>query len=196
MRFAALSGRASPRRCARASRPRWWRPRGTRRPRATAQQRLRDARLPGVLAITTSSASSWPARSRTSSPSPRALLEGLGLGHNPRAALITRGLAEITRLGVATRREPAHLRRPGRHGRPGPHHDRQSEPQPRARRGAGGGAESASSTAPRTGAWRKAPTRHAPARRWGNGWASSCRSSSKSVKFCSAASRRARRSPS
>ena len=28
------------------------------------------------------------------------ILEGLGLGHNPRAALITRGLAEITRLGV------------------------------------------------------------------------------------------------
>jgi glycerol-3-phosphate dehydrogenase (NAD(P)+) len=30
------------------------------------------------------------------------MLEGLGLGHNPRAALITRGLAEITRLGVAS----------------------------------------------------------------------------------------------
>lgn len=29
------------------------------------------------------------------------VLEGLGLGHNPRAALITRGLAEMTRLGVA-----------------------------------------------------------------------------------------------
>jgi glycerol-3-phosphate dehydrogenase (NAD(P)+) len=28
------------------------------------------------------------------------ILEGLGMGHNPRAALITRGLAEITRLGV------------------------------------------------------------------------------------------------
>jgi glycerol-3-phosphate dehydrogenase (NAD(P)+) len=29
------------------------------------------------------------------------ILEGLGLGDNPRAALLTRGLAEITRLGVA-----------------------------------------------------------------------------------------------
>ena len=29
------------------------------------------------------------------------IAEGLGLGYNPRAALITRGLAEITRLGVA-----------------------------------------------------------------------------------------------
>lgn len=29
------------------------------------------------------------------------ILEGLGLGNNPRAALVTRGLAEMTRLGVA-----------------------------------------------------------------------------------------------
>jgi glycerol-3-phosphate dehydrogenase (NAD(P)+) len=29
------------------------------------------------------------------------IVEGLGLGFNPRAALITRGLAEMTRLGVA-----------------------------------------------------------------------------------------------
>ena len=29
------------------------------------------------------------------------ILEGLGLGYNPRAALMTRGLAEMTRLGVA-----------------------------------------------------------------------------------------------
>lgn len=35
------------------------------------------------------------------------ILEGLGLGHNPRAALLTRGLAEITRLGVALGADPA-----------------------------------------------------------------------------------------
>ncbi len=34
------------------------------------------------------------------------IAEGLGLGHNPRAALITRGLAEITRLGVALGASP------------------------------------------------------------------------------------------
>jgi glycerol-3-phosphate dehydrogenase (NAD(P)+) len=34
------------------------------------------------------------------------ILEGLGLGHNPRAGLITRGLAEITRLGVAMGADP------------------------------------------------------------------------------------------
>src|ERR1041384_179646 len=33
--------------------------------------------------------------------------EGLGMGHNTRGALITRGLAEITRLGVALGAEPA-----------------------------------------------------------------------------------------
>jgi len=34
------------------------------------------------------------------------ILEGLGLGNNPRAALLTRGLAEISRLGVALRADP------------------------------------------------------------------------------------------
>ncbi len=34
------------------------------------------------------------------------ILEGLGLGNNPRAALITRGLAEMTRLGVALGADP------------------------------------------------------------------------------------------
>jgi glycerol-3-phosphate dehydrogenase (NAD(P)+) len=34
------------------------------------------------------------------------IAEGLGLGSNPRAALITRGLAEITRLGVALGAKP------------------------------------------------------------------------------------------
>jgi glycerol-3-phosphate dehydrogenase (NAD(P)+) len=34
------------------------------------------------------------------------ILEGLGLGNNPRAALITRGLAEMTRLGVAMGADP------------------------------------------------------------------------------------------
>ncbi len=34
------------------------------------------------------------------------MLEGLGLGNNPRAALITRGLAEMTRLGLAMGADP------------------------------------------------------------------------------------------
>jgi glycerol-3-phosphate dehydrogenase (NAD(P)+) len=35
------------------------------------------------------------------------ILEGMGLGSNPRAALITRGLAEMTRLGEAMGADPA-----------------------------------------------------------------------------------------
>ena len=35
------------------------------------------------------------------------ILEGMGLGHNPRAALITRGLAEMARLGAALGADPA-----------------------------------------------------------------------------------------
>jgi glycerol-3-phosphate dehydrogenase (NAD(P)+) len=34
------------------------------------------------------------------------IAEGLGLGYNPRAALITRGLAELTRLGLALGADP------------------------------------------------------------------------------------------
>ena len=34
------------------------------------------------------------------------MLEGLGLGNNPRAALVTRGLAEMTRLGVTLGADP------------------------------------------------------------------------------------------
>jgi glycerol-3-phosphate dehydrogenase (NAD(P)+) len=34
------------------------------------------------------------------------MLDGLGLGNNPRAALVTRGLAEMTRLGVALGADP------------------------------------------------------------------------------------------
>jgi glycerol-3-phosphate dehydrogenase (NAD(P)+) len=34
------------------------------------------------------------------------ILEGMNMGHNPRAALITRGLAEITRLGEALGADP------------------------------------------------------------------------------------------
>ena len=39
------------------------------------------------------------------------IAEGLGLGFNARAALITRGLAEMTRLGVTTGRDRRDVRR-------------------------------------------------------------------------------------
>ena len=46
--------------------------------------------------------------------------DGLGFGHNTRAALITRGLAEISRLAHQSRREPGDALRPVVPGRPGP----------------------------------------------------------------------------
>ncbi len=64
------------------------------------------------------------------------MAEGLGVGDNTRAMVLTRGLAEITRLGVAMGGAGAHLRRPDR---PGRSHGDLHEPavaQPPRRRGA------------------------------------------------------------
>ena len=47
------------------------------------------------------------------------MADGLGAGDNTRAAVITRGLAELTRLGVALGGEPATFAGPGRYGRSG-----------------------------------------------------------------------------
>ena len=48
------------------------------------------------------------------------ICEGLGLGHNPTAALITRGLAEITRLAIAMGGQAKTLAGLAGLGRPGP----------------------------------------------------------------------------
>ena len=55
---------------------------------------------------------------------------GLGLGHNSVAALITRGLAEITRLAVACGAKPQTMFGLVRHGRPGAHLHRRPFPKP------------------------------------------------------------------
>lgn len=55
---------------------------------------------------------------------------GLGLGSNIIAALITRGLVEITRLAVALGEQPRDTGRTGRTRRPGPHLHRRTQPQP------------------------------------------------------------------
>jgi hypothetical protein len=63
--------------------------------------------------------------------------DGLGFGSNARAALITRGLAEITRIGVAMGAEAGDLRRPVGDGRSGAdlleRHLAQPQGRPRAR---------------------------------------------------------------
>ena len=57
---------------------------------------------------------------------------GMGLGDNTRAMLITRGLAEIGQARRGARRRPAHVRRAGRHGRPGRHLQLATGPEPDA----------------------------------------------------------------
>ena len=62
------------------------------------------------------------------------MAEGLGVGDNTRAVVMTRGLAELTRLGEAMGGEPADLRRPGRHGGPRGDVHQPVQPQPPRRR--------------------------------------------------------------
>ena len=59
--------------------------------------------------------------------------DGLGFGHNARAGLITRGIAEMTPARDATGRAPADARGPERHGRPGADLHRRSLAQPHGR---------------------------------------------------------------
>ncbi len=72
------------------------------------------------------------------------IADGLGLGGNARAALITRGLAEITRLGVKLGGRPGDFHRSHRRRRSDPDLYRRAvaqparRPRPRARQEAGG----------------------------------------------------------
>ena len=59
------------------------------------------------------------------------VVEGLGLGHNALAGLVTRGLAEMTRLAVRAGRASRDAGRPERARRPGAHLYWRRQPQPR-----------------------------------------------------------------
>ena len=66
------------------------------------------------------------------------MAEGMGFGDNTRATLITRGLAEMTRLGIAMGGVAATFRRSGGDGRPDRHVLVQAEPQQHGRLRASG----------------------------------------------------------
>ena len=70
----------------------------------------------------TSTTTSSAARSAAALKNVIAIAAGMarasGFGDNTKAAVITRGLAELTRLGVAMGGRPVDVRRAGRHGRP------------------------------------------------------------------------------
>ena len=87
---------------------------GGRSPRATTRSRPTCSAAwarasSGSTPTATSSASRWAAPLKNVIALATGLADGLGLGENARAALVTRGLAEITRLAVALGGEPATL---------------------------------------------------------------------------------------
>ena len=97
------------------------------------------------------------------------LSDGLGFGANMRVALITRGLNEMTRLGVALGRARAHVHGAGGPRRPGAHLHRRPVTQPPLRPRAGarpvGGRSHARDRAGGRGLSRRARA----ARRWPRG---------------------------
>ena len=62
------------------------------------------------------------------------IADGMGLGDNARRLLITRGLAEIARLGAALGADPHTFAGLAGHGRPGRHLHLAAVPQPHLRR--------------------------------------------------------------
>ena len=56
--------------------------------------------------------------------------EGLGVGDNTRAAVMSRGLAELTRLGVAMGAQPTTFAGLAGHGRPDRHLHESPQPEP------------------------------------------------------------------
>ena len=66
------------------------------------------------------------------------MAEGMGFGDNTRATLITRGLAEMTRLGMAMGGAGDDVRRAGRHRRPDRHVLVEAEPQQHRRAASSG----------------------------------------------------------
>ena len=76
------------------------------------------------------------------------IADGMGLGLNARAALVTRGLAEMTRLGVALGADARDLHGPVGPRRPGPHRDRRPVAQPHGRRRARAAARRSPTSSP------------------------------------------------
>ena len=114
------------------------------------------------------------------------IVDGLGLGYNARAALITRGLAEMTRLGVALGARASDVRRSRRRRRPRADVHGRAQPQPYVGLEIGRGATLEQVLAGKEtvaeGVVDRAARRRSP-----NGRASRCRSSKWCTAFCSTA---------
>ena len=175
-------GPASRRRCPRGSPPRWWPP-PLRRPRRVQAQAVRHAALPGVLqprrhGRRAGRGAQERDRDRGGdSRRPRPRAQSAGRAHHPRPG---RDHPARRRAG----RRPAHLRRPRRHGRPGPHDDGEPEPEPVARRGAGRRAERFEDYRAATAPWPKGANTSRGGARWPRRLGSSCRSPRRSAQCC------------
>ena len=122
------------------------------------------------------------------------IIDGVGAGDNAKAALLARGLAEITRLGLAMGAQRVHLRRPDRVG--GPCHDVHlaDGPQPLLRRADRQGPDAGAGPARRPHRSSRASPPASPWWPWPRGTASRCRSRRRSTRCSSRASPCRRRS--
>ena len=176
VRSSSWPDRASRGRWRKESRARSWPPRPMTQAAAVGAAALLDRAVPGLH----EHRPLWAWRSAPSLKNVVALasgiLDGLELGQNARGALLTRGLAEIRRLGEAIGARAGDVPRAGRGGRPGDDLHQPAEPEPHAGGGAGAGrAAGVGDGADRDGRRRRAD--HAGGgRRWPAGSAWRCRS--------------------
>ena len=120
------------------------------------------------------------------------LSDGLGFGANTRIALITRGLVEMTRLGVALGAQPRDLHGPRRARRPGADLHRRPVAQPPLRAGARRRPRPRGGARARSARWSRATWRLARSAQSRSAPASRCRSRKACIARCTKACPRAR----
>ncbi|MCK7479965.1 MAG: hypothetical protein M0C28_23750 [Candidatus Moduliflexus flocculans] len=137
----SFPGRASPAR----SRPAIPRPWSSPSREPAAARDVQHAHLerehPGLHLDAMSPGSRWPGALKNVVAIAAGIADAMEFGLNTRSALITRGLVEITNLGLALGARRETFSGPGRDGRPHPDLHRRAQPQPPRRPGARPGPE-------------------------------------------------------
>ena len=119
------------------------------------------------------------------------ICDGLGFGANTRIALIARGLAEMTRLGLGARRPQGNVHGLGRHGRPRPDLHRRPVAQPPLRARARGRRRRRRKRCARSARSSRATSARAPSIASRSATRCRCRSSISSTRCCTRARIRA-----
>ena len=112
--------------------------------------------------------------------------DGMQLGLNARAGLITRGMNEMLRLGVALGRRAGNPDGPVRPRRPGADLHRRPVAQPAARSGAGAGRGDRRGACARSARWWRASSPPTKWRAWPTSMAWTCRSAPACAPCCMA----------